>query len=49
VDHEAYDKTIDVLHGALKDSKVDRSEKVAAFRRLASFADVEGTRESWRG
>src|SRR5204862_3127660 len=38
VDREAYDKTIDVLHNALAGSKVDRSEKVAAFRRLASFA-----------
>jgi hypothetical protein len=42
VDREAYDKTIDVLHNALEGSKVDRSEKVAAFRRLATFANDSG-------
>src|SRR5438552_14803769 len=38
VDREAYDKTIDVLHNAPAGAKVDRSEKGAAFRRLAGLA-----------
>jgi hypothetical protein len=37
VDRPVYDKTIDVLHAALERSKVDRSEKMRAFRRLAKF------------
>jgi hypothetical protein len=39
VDRATYDRTIDLLHGALDKSRVDRSEKVAAFRRLARFSD----------
>ena len=34
VDRETYDKTIEVLSKALNKASVDRSEKVAAFRRL---------------
>jgi uncharacterized protein len=37
VDRATYDKTIEVLHDALDKARVDRSEKVAAFRRLASL------------
>jgi uncharacterized protein len=37
VDRATYDRTIDVMHNALNAAKVDRSEKVAAFRRLARF------------
>ena len=37
VDRQTYDKTIDVMHRALNRAHVARSEKVAAFRRLASF------------
>jgi uncharacterized protein len=38
VDRGTYDKTIEVLNGALNNAKVDRSERVKAFRRLARFA-----------
>jgi hypothetical protein len=38
VDRTTYDKTIEVLHHALNGAKIDRSEKVRAFRRLAEFA-----------
>jgi hypothetical protein len=37
VDRETYDKTIDVLNKAINRSSIDRSEKVKAFRRLATF------------
>jgi hypothetical protein len=39
VDRRTYDRTIDVLGGALNAAKVDRSERVKAFERLARFAD----------
>jgi hypothetical protein len=38
VDRATYDKTIEVLRDALNRASVGRSEKVAAFRRLARFA-----------
>jgi hypothetical protein len=38
VDRETYDRTIEVLGNALNRSAVDRSEKVAAFRRLGHLA-----------
>jgi hypothetical protein len=34
VDRETYDRTIDVMARALNRASVDRSEKVAAFKRL---------------
>lgn len=37
VDVVTYDKTIEVLHAALNNAKIGRSEKVHAFRRLAEF------------
>lgn len=37
VDQTTYDKTIEVMHRALNGAKIDRSEKVRAFRRLAEF------------
>jgi uncharacterized protein len=37
VDRETYDRTIDVFTNALNRSTIDRSEKVRAFRRLATF------------
>lgn len=37
VDRATYDKTIEVMHRALNRAHVARSEKVSAFRRLASF------------
>jgi hypothetical protein len=37
VDRTTYDRTIDILHRALDRARVDRSEKVAAFKRLAAF------------
>jgi hypothetical protein len=39
VDKPTYDKTIEILNKAINRSAIDRSDKVAAFRRLASFAD----------
>ena len=39
VDKPTYDKTIEILNKAINRSAIDRSEKVAAFRRLASFAE----------
>ena len=33
----AIEITIDVLHRALNRSKVDRSDKIAAFKRLSRF------------
>ena len=38
VDRATYDTTIDVLHKALNRAKVERSERVSAFRRLMAFA-----------
>ena len=38
VDRVTYDKTIDVLHSAINKSAIDRSEKVRAFKRLATFS-----------
>jgi len=39
VDRPTYDKTIEILNRAINRAAIDRSEKVAAFRRLASFAE----------
>src|SRR3954452_17133129 len=38
VDRPTYDRTIETLHNALNSARVDRSERVKAFRRLATFA-----------
>lgn len=38
VDRATYDKTIEVMHHALNRAAIGRSEKVAAFRRLAAFS-----------
>ena len=38
VDRTTYDKTIEVMRDALNGAKVERSEKVKAFKRLAEFA-----------
>ena len=38
VDRDTYDKTIEILHRAMARAQVDRSEKVAALKRLGSFA-----------
>jgi hypothetical protein len=38
VDRETYDGTIDILQRALNRASVDRSEKVAAFKRLTAFS-----------
>ena len=38
VDRITYDKTIEILNKAINRSTVDRSEKVQAFRRLATFS-----------
>jgi hypothetical protein len=38
VDRITYDRTIEILHKAINRSAVDRSEKVKAFQRLATFS-----------
>ena len=38
VDRATDDKTIDVMQRALNAARVDRGEKVAAFRRLSEFS-----------
>jgi hypothetical protein len=43
VDRRTYDRTIDVLNGALNAARVDRSERVKAFARLARFGDKLGS------
>ena len=40
VDRATYDKTIDVMRQALNKAAIDRSEKVAAFRRLNELNGV---------
>jgi len=40
IDRKTYDKSIEVMHTALNAAKVDRTEKVKAFRRLAEFASL---------
>ena len=42
VDRKTYDTTIDVLRNAINKSAVDRSEKVQAFKRLATWETGEG-------
>ena len=37
VDRAMYDKTIEILHGALNRAKVDHTDKVKALKRLASL------------
>jgi len=39
VDRLTYDKTIEILHRAINRAAIDRSDKVRAFKRLATFAD----------
>ena len=46
VDKLTYDRTIAILHKAVNRSAVDRSEKVKAFKRLASF---RGSQRAARG
>src|SRR4051794_13468960 len=43
VDRRTYDRTIEVLNGALNAAHVDRSERVKAFARLARFGDKLGS------
>lgn len=43
VDRETYDQTIHILQEALAHTKVDRSEKIKAFKRLTKFARVDKT------
>ena len=38
VDRGTYDRTIEVMRGALNRAAIDRSEKVAAFKRLAAWS-----------
>ena len=37
VDRENYDRSIEILHKAVKDSKIGRTEKIKAIKRLAYF------------
>jgi hypothetical protein len=41
VDRPTYDQTIEVLNKAINRSAIDRSEKVKAFRRLATFQSAD--------
>ena len=38
VDRQTYDQTIEVMHDALNGARIDRNEKLHAFRRLAAWA-----------
>src|SRR5438270_6502395 len=49
VDRPTYDKTIEVMHHALNGAKIDRSEKVRAFRRLAEFSRADHGSDGSRG
>jgi hypothetical protein len=40
VDRPTYDKTIEIMRDALNRSRIDRSEKVAAFRRLTEWTNA---------
>jgi len=46
VDRLTYDKTIAILEKAINRSAIDRSEKVKAFRRLASLEPPQPENES---
>ena len=46
VDRATYDTTIDVLGRALNRAKIDRAEKVRAFRRLSTFSSGAGSSPS---
>ena len=37
VDRENYNRSIDILHNALKESKIGRTEKIKAIKRLTYF------------
>ena len=37
VERENYDKSIEILHKAVKESKIDRAEKIQALKRLSLF------------
>jgi hypothetical protein len=37
VDRKNYDRSIDILHKAVKDSRIDRTEKIKALKRLSLF------------
>ena len=41
VDRTTYDKTIEVLRCALNGAKIERAEKVRAFKRLADLPHIE--------
>jgi len=49
VDRVTYDRTIEILSKAINRSTIDRSEKVKAFKRLASFGDETSRRDSGLG
>lgn len=46
VDRDTYDQTVTLLHDALARSRVDRSERIDALRRLARFADPQSRANS---
>jgi uncharacterized protein len=45
VDRETYDRTIEVLGNAINRSEIGRSDKVAAFKRLAALGIAESSSE----
>ncbi len=46
VDRITYDRTIEILNKAINRAAIDRSDKVAAFRRLAAFGTPKAFSES---
>jgi uncharacterized protein len=46
VDRETYDRTIEVLGNAINRSGIGRSDKVAAFKRLAAMGTAESSSEA---
>ena len=43
VDRATYDRTIELLRGALDRARVDHSDRSGALRRLAAFAGAAGS------
>lgn len=46
VDRETYDRTIETMNRALNSAGVDRSERVAALKRLARYSGKRATSAS---
>ena len=42
VDRETYETSVDILHRALKESRIGRTDKIKAIRRLSGFYSDNG-------